>query len=335
MTKATARIGSWAVLLATALGLAAPHVAGAVGHYVPGLPNARDLFVPPPGLYLVDYTYWYHADTFKNRNGTTVDSFPVNVPGQDPRRFSLDTDVNQLALVPTLVWAPDWEFHGVRWAAYAAQAFANVSLKAAVNDVELDRAIATEWGAADVFVQPVWLQWSPLTQLDAMLAYGFYAPTGRFDVGAATNTGLGYWTHQLQAGAGMHADAAKTLSLLMVSTWELNGELQDQDIAPGNRFTLNWAISKIWLEGMLETAILGYDQWQMAANSGSEVLPARQGALDVIHAAGLQLGVPKFGLSLKYLHEFAAKARFQGSVLTFTFTVPIDLLLDAAGSLGG
>jgi hypothetical protein len=327
------RIKGCMLLLGMALGLAAPRLAGAIGHYVPGLPNARDLFVPPPGLYLVNYTYWYHADTFKDRNGATVDSFTVNIPGQGPRRFSLDTDVDQLAIVPTLVWAPDWDFHGVRWAAYAAQGFANISLNAAVEAVDVDRTIATEWGAADVFVQPIWLQWSPLTRLDAMFGYGFYAPTGRYDVGADTNTGLGYWTQQLQAGAAIHADEAKTLSLLMVSTWELNSAVQDQDIDPGNRFTLNWTISKIWLDGFLETAILGYDQWQMGANTGRDVLPIRQGALDAIHAAGLQLGVPKLGLSLKYLHEFAAKARFQGSVLTFTFTVPIDMLIEAAGSL--
>jgi len=86
------RIKGCMLLLGMALGLAAPRLAGAIGHYVPGLPNARDLFVPPPGLYLVNYTYWYHADTFKDRNGATVDSFTVNIPGQGPRRFSLDTD---------------------------------------------------------------------------------------------------------------------------------------------------------------------------------------------------------------------------------------------------
>lgn len=119
----------------------------------------------------------------------------------------------------------------------------------------------------------------------------------------------------------------------MVSTWEINGKVKGDDVDPGNRFALNWAISKLWLEEWLETAIMGYDQWQMGANTGRDVVPARRGALDAIHAAGLQLGVPKLGLSIKYLQEFAALARFQGRVLTFTFTVPIDKLIEAAGSL--
>lgn len=316
------------------LGLLAPRLAGAVGHYAAGLPNARDFFLPPAGLYLVNYTYWYHADTFKNRDGDTVDSVTVNLPGQGRRTFRLDTDLNQVVVAPTLVWAPDWEFHGVRWASYVLQPFLNVALTAAIEDVDLRRDIATEWGAGDIFVQPIWLQWSS-PHLDAVLGYGFYAPTGRFEAGGLANTGLGFWTQQLQAGSAIHLDEAKTLSLILVGTWELNQRVQDLDVTPGNRFNLNWAISKIWLDGMLETAILGYDQWQMGSNTGRDVVPFRRGVLDEVHAAGLQLGVPKLGLSLKYLHEFAARARFQGSVATFTFTVPIEQVIEAIAAAAG
>lgn len=115
------RARSWAALC-LALALGTPGIAQGVGHYVPGLPNSRDDFLPPPGLYFVTYGYWYHTDTFKDRHGVTVDSLTVNVPGQGRRRFALDTRLNQGLLVPTLVWAPDRSFHGVRWAAYAAQA---------------------------------------------------------------------------------------------------------------------------------------------------------------------------------------------------------------------
>ena len=39
-------------------------------------------------------------------------------------------------------------------------------------------------------------------------------------------------------------------------------------------------------------------------------------------------GFPKFGLSVKYLHEFAARARFQGQVVTVTFALPLDKLFE-------
>ncbi len=318
------------LLLATMLVLAGPRAAGAIGHYVPGLPNARDFFIPPPGVYLANYTYWYHASTFKDRNGETVDDFAVNVPGVGRRVVKLDTTLDLVTVVPMLVWAPDWEFHGVRWAAYVAQGFANTSLNSAIGDLDRGFDIETGWGAADLFFQPLWLQWSS-QHLDAILAYGFYAPTGRFEAGALDNVGLGFWEHQVQAGGAIHFDEAKTLSLILINTWELNQSVQDLDTHPGNRFTLNWALSKIWLEGYLETAILGYDQWQMGANTGRDVPPFRQGVLDEVHAAGLQLGIPKLGLALHYLHEFGARARFQGSMLNLTFVLPLDQLVEGIG----
>lgn len=207
-----------------------------------------------------------------------------------------------------------------------------MALRAAVNTVDTAREIGTGWGASDLFVQPVWLQWSPVGPIDTVLAYGFYAPTGRFEPGSRGSTGLGFWTQQVQAAGAWYADEERSLGLVLASTWEMNGEVRDEDIDPGNRFTLNWAISKVWMRGALETAVVGYDQWQTGPNTGRGVLPLRRGVLDEIHAAGLQLGVPKLGLSLKYLHEYGALARFQGQVLSFTFTVPIDVLVGAIRS---
>ena len=318
--------------LAAMLVTAGPRAAGAIGHYAAGVLNARDFFLPPAGVYFANYTYWYGASTFKDRNGTTVDDFTVNVPGVGPRKVKLDTTLNLVSVFPALTWAPDWDFHGVRWGAFVGQGFANTSLNAAVGDLDRGFDIETGWGAADLYVQPLWLQWSS-AYLDAILSYGFYAPTGRFEAGALDNVGLGYWEHQVQAGGGIHFDEAKTLSLIMVGTWELNQGVQDLDVHPGNRFNFNWALSKIWLGGSLETAIVGYDQWQMGANTGRDVAPFRQGVLDQVHAAGLQLGVPKLGLSLHYLHEFGARARFQGSMLTFAFGVPLDKLFGGFASL--
>lgn len=111
-----------------------------------------------------------------------------------------------------------------------------------------------------------------------------------------------------------------------MQTWEFNSEVQDSNVRPGARLSFNWAIDKIWLDGMLETAIVGYDQWQITEDSGPRLPLLGPGALDEVHAAGVQLGIPKYGVSLKYLHEFAARARFQGQVVTITFGLPLDPL---------
>jgi hypothetical protein len=320
------------LLLAGLLVVAGPRAAEAIGHYQAGLLNARDFFLPPPGFYFANYTYWYHSDTFKDRTGATVDEITVNIPGVGPRTVEVDTELNLVTVVPALMWAPDWDFYGVRWGIFVAQGFANTSLNSAINDIDRGLGVETGWGAADLYVQPLWLQWSS-QHLDVILSYGFYAPTGRFEVGAPDNVGLGYWEHQVQAGGAFYFDQAKTFSIVLMNTWEMNQDIQGLDVHPGTRFNFNWALSKIWLDGYLETAVIGYDQWLMEANSGSDVVAFRRGVLDEVHAAGVQLGIPKLGLSLHYLHEFEAKARFQGSLLTFSFGLPLDQLVKGIGSV--
>jgi hypothetical protein len=59
------------------------------------------------------------------------------------------------------------------------------------------------------------------------------------------------------------------------------------------------------------------------------------GALDEVHAASVQLGIPKYGVALKYQHEFAARARFQGQVVTITFGLPLDQLFEKVVGLAG
>ena len=156
----------------------------------------------------------------------------------------------------------------------------------------------------------------------------FYAPAGRYSTGATDNLGLGFWTQQIQLAGEYFFDAGRTFSIVGVQTWEFNSRVRDTNIRPGSRLSFNRAIDKIWFDGMLETAVVGYDQWQIAEDTGSDQLAIVRGALDEVHAAGVQLGIPKYGLSLKYLHEFAARARFQGQMVTITFALPLDKLFE-------
>jgi hypothetical protein len=314
-----------ALLLAVTLLVPARNAAAVIGHYTPGIANLRDFFQPPPGVYYTQYNYVYLADTFRDRNGNVVDTATIR-----GRTIPIDTNINLYAISPMFVWAPDWKILGARYAAYVALSVANPSLQAAIDDVEGDRRFEFEsgsWGLGDTFVQPIWLQWT-FPRVDLTAGYGFYAPTGRFELGANDNVGLGFWTQQVQSAVAFHFDEAKTLSLVGVQTWQIPSRFQDQDLTPGARFDLNWGISKIWLGGMLETAALAYDTWQITNDHGSDVPAQFGGVKDQVHAAGVQLGMPKYGLQVKYLREFGAVQRFQGSVVTLTFALPLDPLFE-------
>ena len=79
--------------------------------------------------------------------------------------------------------------------------------------------------------------------------------------------------------------------------------------------------------------MLGYDQWQVGFDSGADQVRLLSGVLDSVHAAGVQLGVPKWGIALKYFHEFEARQCFQGQIVTFTFGLPLDPLVDLVAGL--
>lgn len=299
--------------------------AGQVGHYAPGVPNAHDFFIPPAGTYYAQYNYWYRTDTFRNRDGRAIDEVTIfpRIP-RLRRTVKVDVDLDLFVISPVLMYSPDWTILGARIGAYLTQPIANPSLTAAITGLERGfRFDQDTWGAGDLFVQPLWAQWS-WERADVVLSYGFYAPNGRFDAGATDNIGLGYWTQQIQNAAQVWLDRGKTVSLIAAQTWEFNDPVEDTDLRAGPRVSINWGIGKSFHDGLIEGVIVGYDTFQVSPDSGSDQPLLGRGATDQVHAVGLQLGSPKYGLSVKYLREFGAEDRFEGNVVTITFALPLD-----------
>ncbi len=112
------------VTLATAVGTQA----GELGHYMPGVPNIRDFFVPEPGFYYAQYHYLYSTDTLKNRNGDEVGSLTRTGP-RGATTVTVDPDVDVFALAPTLIWVSPWQVLGARYGAYIAPSFADGSVQ--------------------------------------------------------------------------------------------------------------------------------------------------------------------------------------------------------------
>jgi hypothetical protein len=71
----------------------------------------------------------------------------------------------------------------------------------------------------------------------------------------------------------------------------------------------------------VELGLLGYSQWQVTHDEGSDVSSFNRD-LDQVHAIGGQVGyaIPKWrvGVTLKYLYEYYAEARFRGQVATLS-----------------
>lgn len=79
---------------------------------------------------------------------------------------------------------------------------------------------ATKGSIGDIYFEPIDLGWH-LRQLDAVIAGGFFAPTGAYNSKANLNIGYGHWSGVLGVGGIVYADAARTWGLSIYSHYVL------------------------------------------------------------------------------------------------------------------
>ncbi|MBI5507054.1 MAG: transporter [Deltaproteobacteria bacterium] len=320
-----------ALLIASAT--AAP--ASEIGHYAGGLLNIRDFFIPEPGFYGTVYNYYYHTDRLNDRHGDEVRSVTIGSGTGPGLTLGIDPDVDVYVLAPALVWVTPYEILGARYAALIVPTFANSSVGASLSTQSGRGAdpSASQFGIGDLYVQPLSLGW-PLEHWDLTLAWGFYAPTGKYDVDTVTfpiigprkvesadNIGLGFWTNQFQSAVAWYPWTNKGTALTAALTYEINSDKERFDVTPGDNLTLNWGISQYLpltadMKWLTEVGPAGYSTWQVSADSGSD---ASNSVKDQVHGVGWQVGLTSVGwataLNLHYFYEVASEDRFEGHVL--------------------
>ena len=183
-------------------------------------------------------------------------------------------------------------------------------------------------GLGDLYVQPLWLDWSG-DHYDIALADGFYAPTGRYSAGALDNTGMGYWSNQTQLSAAYYPWKHKGTALTVATTYEVHGNKEGYDIRSGDTLTVNWGLSqflplnkdKTWLA---EVGFAGYDLFQVSDDRGRDVTYDAS-VHDQVHAYGVQLGLVQTKwnatMTLRWMHEYGARDRFEGNMYVLNFAV--------------
>jgi len=327
------RIGALFLALAI-LGTASAAGAAEIGHFNGGILNLRDYLLPDPGIYGGVYNYYYATNRLNDSRGDKIKSVTITPPGGGSGvTIPLYVHVNMYAIAPALVWVTDIEPLAIKYGALITPTFANVNLNAAAQ-IAFARGgniNAGGYGVGDLYVQPVWLG-KTLQHWDFALAYGFYAPTGKYatelvtvpGVGsvkteASDNIGYGFWTHQVQGSAAWYPMENKGTALISALTYETNGKKQGFDLTPGDNLTLTWGASQFLPlredSLLLEFGPAGYDTWQITDDTGSAASDTR----DQVHAVGGQLGVTYLpwlvSLNFHGFYEYLAKNRFQGDAL--------------------
>ena len=332
-TRSTIRHFAQLTIAAVLLAAGGPARAGDAGHYVGGMMDIRDYFVPEPGFYAALYNYFYTTDRYNDQSGNKVNSITINAGPGAGATLDASVDLDMYVFAPALIWVSPWKVLGAKYGAYVAPTFANASIQNSVYNSRGLGATGSEatFAPGDLFVQPLWLGWT-LPHWDFSAGYGFYAPVGKFSsvtvplpggsetVPASDNIGLGFWTQQFQGAAAWYPWTNRATAVTLVLTYEYNTPQRDTDVKYGQNFWLNWGISQYLPltkddKLLLEVGPAGYYEWQVSDTEGS--LSQSPSSRTRVGGIGGQLGltyVPwDLVLNFRGFYEYYADERVQGS----------------------
>jgi len=275
--------------------------AGTNGNEYPnGVEGIKAASLPPPGVYLRTYTFWYSSDDLKDPDSNTL---PIGF------------DVGVLAVSPRLIWVTDKKVLGGNLAFDVMVPIINTDLN--IDALGFDESST---GIGDIYFSPLVLGWHG-PRWDAVTALSFFAPTGNWEANDPTKAGKNYWTTMLTGGFTSYLDEQKAWSFSMLGRYEFHGENQDVKVDPGDDFHVEWGLGKVIKPG-LEIGLAGYCQWQVTEDKGSDVVWDMK--KDRVYAAGpeLSLAFPEsmVFLSFRALLEFGARDRTEGSMFVVTLT---------------
>jgi len=233
---------------------------------------------PPAGLFILWYNAFLWSNEYIDRNGEKFDSINLSEINSSLPDISLDLSLNAYASVPTVYWASHFKIlGGARYMAGISPSFVSAEISVVSERAGIanpDTTIVSKHGDknsgfSDLMFTPLGLSWG-WQHYDLTLMYSLYAPTGKYATGDTESVGLGFWTNQLQARGYYYPRPDKATALMLGLVYELNGKIDDIDVTPGDRFTLEWGVSQ-YLSDQFEVNVQGGHNWQVTDDTGSDV----------------------------------------------------------------
>ncbi len=240
------------------------------GTYIPGLMGVRDFENPGmDGMLFYDYNLFLNADEFFDRNGNEVNSLDLFPElGSIPFETDISGYINSLMITYA---SPKIEFLGnAQYLGIIAPNFTTVNTTVAMGEL-LNRTTVTGGtsGFGDLTVYPLLLSWGSET-FAFTGGYMFVAPTGRFEIGASDNVGVGYWSHLVQTAFYYYPSPQKATAIMLLPTYEFHGKIKGSNVTPGSRLGLDYGISQ-YVSERLEVTLQGGHAWQIGDDKGTDV----------------------------------------------------------------
>lgn len=294
IVKIVIPVAAGMILLANAGG-AQPLPIGS--HYAVGAEGINGGSLPPTGVYLRDYNFFYTSDSVANS--------PMNV------------NIFAYVQAPRLIWMTPATILGATYGM-------DIIVPFAYKDVSLPGMSDYQIGLADIQIEPLLLSWHT-KQFDVAAGYAIWAPTGDFDASTPvkflTSPGNGYWSHMLTLGGVWHPDKEKTWSLSLLGRYEICYEQDHTHITPGNMATLEWGFSKAVMQG-IDFGVSGYYQQQVTSDDGRGASSYHSHVVGIGPEANVFWKDIGLFSSLRYVYEADARYRPQGHTVVLTLTKP-------------
>lgn len=272
------------------------------GHNFPADMGVQSGSQPPPGFYASLLVPFYTASTIKLEEGVSLGG-----PGDE---------VTIWAIAPVLTFVTKATILGANYGLVISPSWANADLEAPRLDVDVD-----QFGLGDLYVVPIQLGWH-FESTDMTASYGFFAPTGRYEAGAADNIGLGMWSHELNVGATQYLDEKGTWSVALTGFYEIHTSKKDVDIKAGDWLVFKGGAGKA-LSDVVTLGLSGYALWQTTDATGADVPDELRGRKISSYGLGPEVDLLGGGITFRVLWEFGVRNSLQGVIAALTGTLPL------------
>ena len=306
-------------LLALGFGLVPDNAeAQFLGANFPGDYGLNSATQPPPGFWLSALYVRYDGNDLVDRNGDSLAIDPAN-------RGELD--VNAYVLGGWYVTRAQL-FGGN----YGFMVFANFSDNVLEAPI-LGLTNKTGTGFGDLYVQPINLGWFK-DRADYIFGLAFTAPTGRYSPDADDNLGQGMWSYEINAGATLYLDEAKSWNFAATAYFQTSSEKKDTDQKVGNILTIEGGLGKSFAGGGLNIGLAYYAQWKVSQDQLGQAIEEELGGIAPAKNRGYGLGPEAVfaiapgnkligTISLRYLWETGVRSSVEGSIFVLSGAFPI------------
>jgi hypothetical protein len=267
-----------------------------VGHYIGGITGLENGTTPPPGVFVAYIPLVQHVSEIKGPDGGVISHPDINVAA-NIAGYSVVTDKKIL---------------GADYGFSALFVIVNTRFTTAQFDVT-----GGYGGISDLYFAPVVLGWEK-GKANYTVNYGVYMPSGDFDPTKVMNPGLGFWEHQIQAGATYALDAKKLWNTSLLTTWEINMSKTGKDVTPGPMFTGEYSFGRRFGGYKWNAGVAGYGYKKLLPDSGSGVPAVETKITDQSFGIGPEIKYTnikwKMAFDFRFEEQFGVQAKTSGNV---------------------